>query len=409
MPASRAFLVISALVWTLSGCREDTPSPAEPMSPVSTAADAGPLTFRQVSAGGGHSCAVTTGDQAYCWGVGSSGQLGIGWDAGLPVCDGLPCSTRPAAVVGGLRFRTLTTGTSHTCGVTIDDRAFCWGSNSWGQIGDGHGERTLRNLAPTAVVGGLAFRQLAAGHGHTCGRTIANRVYCWGLNIDGQLGDGTTTDRLTPVPVAGNRQFSQLTVGLQHTCGITPAGEAFCWGWNHSAQLGDSSTARFRKRPVRVAGGHEFRQIDAGSLHTCAVTPAGRAFCWGSGHSGAIGDGNTLPRYWPRAVRSKLDFDRVTAGDDFTCAEASDNSAWCWGLNEFGQLGGGTAARVSLTPVAVAGGHAFTQVDAASSGRHACANTSTGAAYCWGWNLYGQLGDGTRSDRATPAAVVGPA
>ena len=102
MRASRAFLIISALVWTLSGCGDSAPSPAEPVLSQTAAAAAAALTFRQVSAGGGHTCAVTTGDQAYCWGVGSSGQLGIGSDAGLPVCDGLPCSTRPAAVIGGL-------------------------------------------------------------------------------------------------------------------------------------------------------------------------------------------------------------------------------------------------------------------------------------------------------------------
>jgi alpha-tubulin suppressor-like RCC1 family protein len=406
MSAPRGFLVLSALAWALSGCREDTPSLTEPMSPQPMAAATGPLTFRQVSAGGGHSCAVATDDQAYCWGVGSAGQLGIGTDAGLPICDGLPCSTRPAAVVGGLRFRTLTTGTSHTCGVTTDDRAFCWGSNASGQIGDGQGERTLRNLAPTAVVGGLAFRQLAAGHGHTCGRTTTNLVYCWGLNSDGQLCDGTTTDRLVPTPVASSRRFRQVTAGLQHTCAITTAGEAFCWGLNLAGQLGDSSAARIRPRPVRVAGGHAFRQIDGGTLHTCAVTTSDRAFCWGEGHNGAIGDGKTLRRYWPRAVRSTADFERVTAGDNFTCGETTNNRAYCWGVNDFGQLGGGTAATMSLTPVA--GGHFFTQLDAASTGRQVCANTPAGAAYCWGWNLYGQLGDGTRTDRAIPAAVVGP-
>ena len=182
-----ALIVVSFTV----GCRDDTRPPTEPASePALAAAASAPLAFRQVSGGGAHTCGVTTDDRAFCWGSNDS-KLGNGL---------VPDSPTPVEVRGGLRFRSLSAGLSHACGVTTDDRAFCWGSNSWGQIGDGTGERTLRRFVPVAVLGGLAFREVSAGYHHTCDRTTANLVYCWGHNLAGQLGDGTTTDRLTAIP-----------------------------------------------------------------------------------------------------------------------------------------------------------------------------------------------------------------
>lgn len=274
--------VTLGLVGLTLGCREDAQSPTTPdTAPAITAAVAtAQLSFRQVSAGSGlsgdvHACGVTTDDRAYCWGSNRWGQLGIGTSTGPEDC-GNPCSTRPVMVLGGLHFRHVSVGDRFTCGITTDDRAYCWGRNVEGQLGDG--TRTLR-LKPVPVAGTRLFRQVRAGHNHTCAITSFDVAYCWGWNGDGELGDGTTTQRLTPAVVAGGLRWRELSGEYVHTCGVTTANRAYCWGLNNSGALGDGTTTR-RLRPAAVAGGLPFRQIDAGYAHSCGVTTADQAYCW---------------------------------------------------------------------------------------------------------------------------------
>jgi alpha-tubulin suppressor-like RCC1 family protein len=353
---------------------------------------------------------VTTDDRAYCWGYNELGQLGTGSATGPEGCQGaggpFSCSTRPVLVAGGHRFRQVSAGNDHTCGVTTDNRAYCWGVNE-GRIGDG---TTGNRASPTAVAGGRQFRQVEAGYFHTCAVTTDNRAFCWGINTYGQLGDGTTTQRLTPVAVAGGLTFKHVSTGgdQEFTCGLTTENRAFCWGKNKSGQIGDSSNAVLRRRPVPVAGGRQYRQVDAGDSHACAVTTLNKAYCWGYGGNGELGTGKTYLSFWPRAVAGGLTFERVTAGDGHTCGEATGNRAFCWGLNSFGMLGDGTTTR-RLTPVAVAGGLFFAQLS--SGGLHTCGRTSDGKGYCWGYNFFAQLGDGNSSSGAeahTPVQVLGP-
>jgi alpha-tubulin suppressor-like RCC1 family protein len=383
-------LAAGVLVSTL-GCREDAESPTapEPAPVLATAASA--LAFYQVSTGGYHTCGVTTDNRAYCWGWAVFGQLGNGTTTQR---------LRPAAVAGTLRFHQVSAGTDHTCGVTPAYRAYCWGINTNGELGDG---TTTNRLTPVPVAGGHLFRRVDAGVSHTCGVSYPdNRGYCWGYNNEGELGDGTFTKRLTPVAVTGGRQFRQVEAGYDHTCGVTTSDEAFCWGWNNYGQLGDSSSASFRKTPSRVAGMHRFRQLDAGLDFTCAVTTSDRAFCWGYGRDGQIGDGKTYLRFWPKAVAGGLSFSRVTTGFIHTCGETTLNRAYCWGI---GAVGDGTQGP-RLTPVAVAGGLYFSQLSAGSG--QTCGKTPAGVAYCWGSNRRGELGDGTTTVRYRPTPVLGP-
>lgn len=400
----------------LSGisCRnDDVAGPVDPGAnavPSSVpAAAAAALAFSQVSASGGsfqpHTCGVTTDNRAYCWGSNHIGQLGVGTNTGpencpLPSVSRDACSTRPVAVLGGLRFRQVSAGGTHTCGVTIDYRAYCWGANHASQLGDG---TTTGRLAPVAVAGGLKFRRVDGGFLHTCGVSYPDdRAYCWGWNVSAQLGDGTKTQRLSPVAVAGGRLFSHVSAGQFHTCGVTTSGVVFCWGRNQEGQLGDSGTVN-RRRPSQVAGTRRFRQVDAGERHTCAVANSSRAFCWGDGQSGQIGNGKRYMSSWPRAVSGGLSFDRVTAGGSHTCGETNTNRAYCWGFGT--ALGDGTSG-VALTPVAVAGGLTFSQVSA--GGDYTCGKTTAAVAYCWGDNDSGNLGDGTTGERLTPRPVAGP-
>jgi len=395
-------LALSMLAGAL-GCREDPTAPAGPEpGPALATGSIQALAFRQLSAGGVQTCGVTTDSRAYCWGYNAGGTLGDGTTT---------TRLRPVAVAGTLRFRQVDAGVFHTCAVTTDYRAYCWGSNRFGEVGDG---TTATRLEPVAVAGGHQFLQVDAGQYHTCGRTTDNRVYCWGNSGSGQLGTGTNTGPETcdfnacstrPVAVLGTLAFRQISAGGNHTCGVTTEDRAYCWGDNAYGQIGDSSTVVRRLKPSRVAGARQFRQVDAGLYHSCAVTTGDRAFCWGNGRSGQIGDGKPYLRFWPRAVAGGLSFTRVSTENFHTCGETTNNRAYCWGDNTSGQLGDGTTTR-RLTPVAVAGGLFFSQVSV--GGGQTCGRTAAAVAYCWGFNAEGELGDGTTEDRSTPVPVAGP-
>lgn len=399
---TRPFVAASVLLLAPLGCRDDTQSPTEPRATPAQAevATTAALAFWQLSAGQNHTCGVTTDARAYCWGDDFYGQLGTGVTG--PWRDSVP-----AVVLGGLSFRNVSAGTFHTCGVTTSNRVYCWGENSYdqgvGALGDG---TTTTRYTPVAVVGGHSFRQVTAGGEHTCAVTPTDVGFCWGRNAEGQLGDGTTTDRLTPVRVAGGFLWKQLSAGGLYTCGITLANQTYCWGEDRAGQLGDGSGATNRRRPHLVAGGHLFTQIDAGGEHACAVTTTSQAFCWGANYFGQLGDGTQTSRFAPRAVAGSLTFSRVSAGGDHTCGEVS-HQAYCWGRNQLGQDGSGGTGLPRLKPTAVKGGLLFGQVTAGD--QHTCGKTTASVAYCWGDNEYGKLGTGTvPGTPGIPAPVVSP-
>jgi alpha-tubulin suppressor-like RCC1 family protein len=245
-----------------------------------------------------------------------------------------------------------------------------------------------------------------AGFGQTCAINPYEVAFCWGGNQEGQLGDGTQTNRTTPARVAGGLHWHQLTAGGLHTCGVTTDNRAYCWGNNGNGEVGDSSRANVVLRPSAVAGGLLFRQIDAGYAQTCALTTGDRAYCWGFGGLGQLGDGTThSARLTPRAVAGTLRFDHLRAGGDQTCGVTLAGQAFCWGANYDGEIGDGTTIN-RLTPTALAVDLPLGQV-AAGYGQ-TCAVTTGDRAYCWGDSIYGQLGDGTIADRYVPVPVLGP-
>ncbi len=410
MLATAAVLLLAA-----AGCTDEDSAPTSPTAPSAAAAalPAAPvaaLAFWQISAGGLHTCAVTTDFVPYCWGWNASGELGVGTTTGPDACPNgsapQPCSMKPVAVLGGHRFRQVSGGTYHTCAVTTDYHAWCWGDGLHGGLGNG----TQGGVStPVAVAGGVRFRQVSAGFDFTCGLSYPdNKAWCWGYNNRGQLGDGTLTNRLTPVKVLGGLTLAVLSAGASHACAVTDDDRAFCWGYNGMGQLGDSTTIGKRTRPKAVSGGHRFRYIAAGASHTCAVNTADRAFCWGANNTGQLGNGKTALSRWPRAVSGGISVRRVRAGSVHTCAEGTDSRAWCWGNNSEGELGTGGTPNPALTPVAVAGGLRFAQLDVSIS-PHTCAKTSSGVGYCWGTNMFAELGNGTSGgSRTTPVPVAGP-
>lgn len=407
---SRSFVFASVLVAVSLACRESADSPTAPEAPPAFAAGASSaLVFEMVSAGTQHTCGVTKTNLAYCWGYGAFGQLG----------DGIARinSLRPSLVAGGLHFVQVSGGWLHTCGITTDQRAYCWGENNVGQLGDGS---TTSHSTPVPVAGGHRFRHIRAGASHTCAVTPADVGYCWGSGIYAQLGDGGNHNRLTPSRIVGGLKFRRVNAGGYHTCGVTTNDKAYCWGSNEDGQLG-IGTMMGQVKPVAVAGGLSFSQVIPGSNHTCGLTTSHRAYCWGNNDRGQLGDGaRSDPRLTPVAVSGGHHFAQVIAGYFHTCGVTPSNIALCWGNNFMGENGNGTTAE-NLTPTPVAGDLRFSGVTlgpqepppfAVDALQHGCGNTTANRVYCWGSNVYGQVGDGTGyptgSRRLKPVAVVGP-
>ncbi|MCJ7627673.1 MAG: hypothetical protein MUO50_04710, partial [Longimicrobiales bacterium] len=240
--------------------------------------------FSILAGGLSHTCGLGAGGQAVCWGRNVNGQLGD---------NSRNDHSRPAIVAGGQSFQDLIAGWNHTCGIAPGGRAFCWGSNSAGQIGDGS---QVDRLAPTRVDG--SFQALAAGATHTCGISGAE-VLCWGDNAFGQLGDGTTEDRSSPVSVSGLPGTPMmLAAGAVHTCAVLTDRSAYCWGQNVHGQLGDGTTEN-RSSPTAVSGEREFVALFAGGGLTCGFGRNGSEYCWGLNQSGQLGDGSRTNRSAP--------------------------------------------------------------------------------------------------------------
>jgi hypothetical protein len=203
---------------------------------------AGEFRFVQVVPSLTHGCGIDGMDLVFCWGGNDSGQLGDGTN--------VPRLAPSLPVVGYHRFGALDLGRSHSCAVTTTQLVYCWGLNDWGQLGDG---TTENRSVPTPVAGILRFAGISANGIHTCGRATDDQGYCWGDGRNGRLGDGTLEIRLVPTPIAGNFSWAQVSAGLNHSCGLTTAGGAYCWGNNASGQLGDG-TLESRLVPTPVLG-----------------------------------------------------------------------------------------------------------------------------------------------------------
>jgi alpha-tubulin suppressor-like RCC1 family protein len=349
------------------------------------------LRLTAVSAGDLHSCALTTDGSAWCWGGDQADQLGDSTRTN---------SSSPVATKGGLKFAALSSGYAHNCGLTTASVAWCWGDNQSGELGDGS---TSHRSLPVAVGGGLTFTSISAGQDHTCALTAAGAAWCWGNNLSGQLGNGLTVNSSAPVPVGGNLTFSTISAGFQNSCGVATNGAAWCWGDNTRGQLGNGSLTS-SAAPVKVASAAPFVSISSGFQHACGVTAAGATFCWGSNDQGQLGTGDTQSHSSPVAVTGGLAFATVGAGGYYTCGLATSGAAFCWGDNIWGELGSGVTSPSSNVPVAVAGGLTFRTLS--TGNYHSCAMAGGNVAYCWGDGGEGQIGNGTTNLSPSPAKVI---
>ena len=259
-----------------------------------------------------------------------------------------------ATVMGDMEwsFSQFTSNSGYTCALTNEGKAYCWGWNQYGRLGN---NSTTNSSTPVAVQmpAGVSFQSIAAGNIHACALTTEGKAYCWGWNQYGQLGNNSTANSSTPVAVQmpAGVSFQSIAAGNIHTCALTTTGQAYCWGYGGSGQLGNNSTAISRiPVAVQMPAGVSFQFIAAGYYHTCALTNEGKAYCWGQGSSGRLGNNSTTDSRIPVAVQmpAGVSFQSIAAGSLHTCALTTQNKAYCWGL----ELGGDSITG-SLTPLAV--------------------------------------------------------
>lgn len=301
----------------------------------------------------------------------------------------------------------IAASTAHTCAIVYGGLVKCWGRNTLGQLGDG---TTTSRTAPVTVAGIRGAVALAAGGFHTCAIVAGGQVKCWGFNGSGQLGDGSVTVRTAPVTVSGLSGVTSLAAGANHTCAVVAGGQVKCWGFNGLGQIGDGTYGTSRTTPVNVTGLGGATTVTAGGDHSCAVV-GGQAYCWGDNNHGQLGDGSTWGRSTPAVVPGLTGVAALAAGGFHTCAivrNLASSSTRCWGNNDYGQLGDGTTTG-RLTPVTAIDVSGAALLDAGLG--HTCA-VRRGFVIgdhlkCWGSGYYGQLGNGSRIDRAVPQMVIG--
>lgn len=349
-----------------------------------------------VSGDYGHTCVLTKVGGVECWGWNRYGQLG----------DGTTTDRLTPVVVEALGsgVTAIAVGDYHTCALTGSGGVECWGGNGHGQLGDGTGADRHTPDFVKGLESGVAA--IAAGGDHTCALIEAGGIECWGANRQGQLGDGTTTDRHKPVFVTGLRSAAAIAAGQYHTCASMVAGGLKCWGFNRYGQVGGGGFVDYVPTPVSVPGFSSVTAISPGYFHTCAVTAAGRGKCWGYNYYGELGDGTTTDRHSPVSVKGLSSVKSIAAArGDHTCALTDAGGVECWGSNHYGQLGDGTTKdrHTAVFVRRLASGVAAIS----AGGNHTCAVTVAGGVRCWGWNHLGQLGDGTMIDRHTPVHVLG--
>lgn len=347
-----------------------------------------------IDTGSGHSCSINNLGGLKCWGMNDRGQLGDGSyiDKLTPV--------NVATLSSGVEH--VSTGGRHTCALMSTNEVKCWGNNGSGELGDG---TVTTKWGPVYITSNIS--RIDCGGSHTCALTTAGGVKCWGYNYSGQLGDGTNTTRLYPTSINGlNSDIVDITTGSSHTCSLSIIDGVKCWGYNSYGTVGDGTTTS-RSNPVNVVGlTSGVKDIVAGGNHTCALMTSGEVKCWGNNWYGQLGDGTTTNRLIPvNVIGLTSDVFKIAAGGDTSCALMTSGEVKCWGNNQYGQIGDGTTINQSY-PINVIGLTSGVS-NIAIGGIHTCALLTSGAIKCWGYNINGQLGDSTSTNRLTPVDVIG--
>ena len=377
----------------------------------------------KVEGGWSHACAILDNGDLKCWGRDEFGQLGDGGsntDINAPSSTAIDLGTGRTAVA-------VDAGDSHTCAILDNGDLKCWGYDFNGQLGDG-GSNTDTNAPSSTAINlgsGRTAVAVSAGGQHTCAILDNGDLKCWGRDNNGQLGDGgsnanTNAPSSTAINLGTGRTAVAVVAGQEHTCVILDNGDLKCWGRNGNGQLGYGnwvSTNAPSSTAINLGTGRTAVAVVAGFYHTCAILDNGDMKCWGRDNNGALGDGvGNTDINTPSSTAIDLGTGRtavaLSAGWDHTCAILDNGSLKCWGSDASGQLGNGAAtsgiwlAAPSTTPIDLGTGRTAVMVSADNSAT--CAVLDNGDLKCWGYDAYGQLGDGgSNTNQISPVSVSG--
>lgn len=340
------------------------------------------------SGGDTHTCAVLGSGDLYCWGGNLYGQLGIGTTTAVSV---------PTRIAFQARFRRVAASGSFTCAVTSQGTVLCWGNNLSSQLGPG---QSITQTTPVTVAGiDVGITDITAGYGHACALTQSRGVKCWGDNGSGQVGAGTVAWSEPPRDVIGlTSGVHTIVAGRGHTCAVTDQRKLFCWGANHDGQLGNGVNGTSNV-PVEVLGVSDVADVAAGWHHTCAIISGGGIKCWGRNDEQQLGNGSTIDSLTPVTVTGPITgATELIAGERYTCALNTAGAVVCWGYD-----GSNSYPVPGYVP-----GVESNAVSLFGSSMHRCAVMRRGALRCWGYNSLGQLGAGMTSPVSPGLTALGP-
>lgn len=343
----------------------------------------------------------TFGSSARSFGWGSAPYREIG---------GATNQSTPVATSGGRNYIDLSLGYAHTCAVDTTGNAYCWGLHAGGQLG--HSNPDIYNPQAVTMPAGVAFRSVATGSEHTCAVSTDGDVYCWGGNGKGQLGNGTNVNASVPtlVSMPPDVDFTTISGKGKTVCAVSTAGDGYCWGWNYYGNVGDGTTDDTNVPTlVSMPPNVDFRSISVGEQHACALSTGGAAYCWGNNGNGELGIGNGSFPTTPTAVvmPSSETFSAIDVDYNSSCAVGASGAGYCWGDAQHGVLGNNSSAGSRNTPGAVVMPASTSFVDISVGRATACATTTVGSSYCWGWNSSKKIGNGTSTDSTVPTLTSG--
>ena len=370
-------------------------------------------TAKAISTGEKHTCAILDDNSLKCWGRNNNGQLGIGSSSNNDNCGGrLVCKKSPTVVDLGSdkTAKRINSSGNRTCAILDDDSLKCWGNNEKLSLGNDN----LQDIfAPGDKIDlgdeRTAKKVILGSHGsrNTCAILDDDSLKCWGSNTYGQLGNGETTERHEPVSIelGEGRTVKTVSVELGYICAILDNDSLVCWGRNHQGQLGDgNSNYRYPPTPLHFEA-NRYAQKVAIEHHSCAILNDDSLVCWGENDYGQLGDDTRIDRHIPTPVHLGLSAKAIALGRQHTCAILlDDESLKCWGDNEDGRLGDGTTVGRNIPTLVDLGGNATAQAISAGLS-HTCAILDDYTLKCWGNNTSGQLGDGTNAPKNTPTLV----
>lgn len=288
--------------------------------------------WMSIGCGDGFSCGLDSAAKVWCWGDSSGERLGEVM---------LPIQTSPREIAAAAGASMLSVGRGSACTVDAGGSRRCWGGNVSGRLGLG---TNTASEPVTQAADGRVWRSVSSGNQHGCAiEDATGRAWCWGRDNSGQLGDGSPlTDQLSPVAVASARTWTAVaTSGMEdHSCAIQ-MGELWCWGLNGQGQI--DGTLGSYNTPIRIASGQSWTAVTPGGRHTCAIDSQQQLSCWGDNIVGQLGDGTTIDHSMPGPVAPNGLWTLVATGDVNSCGARVDGSVWCWGSNELGTVGNGVA------------------------------------------------------------------